>query len=495
LNKQEKEVALKGIKDEKAAIAEIKKAYKSALETLDAKILDLDDGIIARVAAGRDPQSKIYQKRYQEALRAEVSGIVDELKGMSEAQITSYLGKCYESGFVGTAYSFHAQGVPLTTPINQAELAKMITTTNGNIKLSERIWQDTPKLKTRIRQEISRGVALGASYEDIARDLKLRLNADARKAYRIARTEGGRVTEASKHAYALKAKEAGADVVKEWIAAMDSATRPEHVAMDGQIRELEQPFDGAGEKGLYPHDFGSPEMDINCRCTVGQRARWALSEAERKQLGEPIEADSFGEFRQAYYGRTGDVVGYNEWQKNTGTTRVKAVTPPQVLDVPRGRPLGMADALKVSNPSGDTLNCQRTVVAYELNRRGYKVGALPWSNAIATCTVDGADCFATRDGLRAKMRALGTRSELRKATRSDPIGARYIIGIQWHDGATHVFSAERTKTGMVFCDPQNGAADVERYFNQGGLLGYARIDDKLLNGYTEWDKILSTKKG
>ena len=40
--------------------------------------------------------------------------------------------------------------------------------------------------------------------------------------------------------------------------------------LDGQIRELDKPFEVAGRKAMYPSGFAE---DIHCRCALLQRAR------------------------------------------------------------------------------------------------------------------------------------------------------------------------------------------------------------------------------
>lgn len=61
-------------------------------------------------------------------------------------------------------------------------------------------------------------------------------------------------------------------VVKVWDATMDSRTRPSHAAMEGQRRNLNEPFVSAeGYRLMHPGDssLGAPgEMTISCRCVT-----------------------------------------------------------------------------------------------------------------------------------------------------------------------------------------------------------------------------------
>lgn len=152
-------------------------------------------------------------------------------------------------------------------------------------------------LKYQVTGSITRGIASGSSYGDIAKTITKSMVGDYSKmsggalgkAMQITRTESHRIkNEASYHA-ALKAKENGADIVKQWDSALDSRTRPHHAQLDGQIRELDEPFEVAGHKALYPGSFGVASEDIQCRCVALTRARWALDDEELETLKERAE--------------------------------------------------------------------------------------------------------------------------------------------------------------------------------------------------------------
>ena len=121
-------------------------------------------------------------------------------------------------------------------------------------------------------------------YADIARNIRNYGRVSMDKAITIARTEGHRIQEESRNEARHKAKEAGADIVKQWDSTLDSRTRPTHQKLDGQIRELDEPFEVNGMKAMYPSGFGKAKEDINCRCVCLQRARWALDDSELETL-------------------------------------------------------------------------------------------------------------------------------------------------------------------------------------------------------------------
>ena len=116
----------------------------------------------------------------------------------------------------------------------------------------------------------------------------------------------GRVQEQANFDAANKAKVAGADVVKQWSAVLDGKTRDTHRELDHQIREMDKPFETHGKKAMYPHDFGDPAEDCNCRCTLLTRARAAMDKDELAVMQKRAEffgldkTDSFAEFKEKY---------------------------------------------------------------------------------------------------------------------------------------------------------------------------------------------------
>ena len=94
---------------------------------------------------------------------------------------------------------------------------------------------------------------------------------------------------------------------RQWASTLDSRTREEHQKLDGQSRELDEPFDVNGCKAMYPGGFGIASEDINCRCCMLQRAKWALDEEELEELKKRAEffgldkTDDFEEFKNKFF--------------------------------------------------------------------------------------------------------------------------------------------------------------------------------------------------
>lgn len=302
MNKRQKEILQNELNNEKNVIKQIKTVYERALVAIDKKI--------ELLSANKMTQSKIYQKQYQEALKKQIEAILAMMNSEQYDVIQEYLKECYEDAFIGTLYDLQGQGIPLMFPINQEEVAQAIQhDTKLKKPLYEALGYNVEQLKKTIASEISRGIASSMMYAEIARNIRQYGGVSMSKALTIARTEGHRITEQARDKARHRAKEAGADVVKKWEAILDSRTRPTHQKLDGQIRELEEPFEVNGHKAMCPGGFGIAKEDINCRCAAMTRARWALEGGFTKYDGFTKELRNFSnpkdydEFKKWYFSK------------------------------------------------------------------------------------------------------------------------------------------------------------------------------------------------
>lgn len=306
MNRWEKEVQQSLLKDEEAVIRNLEKGYKSALNEINNKIAEY----ATRIQMDNTDTSAIYQKAYQEQLKAQIEASIRALHSGNYTTISKYLEDSYKNSYIGTFYNMQKQGVPLVIPIDQEDMIRAITL---NSKISEGLYKklgiDTNMMKKRITAEVTRGIASGSSWEQIAKQIGLKSNVTYTNAVRIARTEGHRIQQSSALDAMKKAKSKGADVVKQWDATLDGNTRSTHRALDGQIAELNQKFHSVQGDVEAPGMFGIPSEDCNCRCQLLQRAKWALKEQIDPDTGEVTWTD--GEFTKMN-GDTGEIVDFSD---------------------------------------------------------------------------------------------------------------------------------------------------------------------------------------
>lgn len=297
--------------DEREIMERLKKAYRQAARDCREKIREL-----SMRADMENLQSIIYQRQYQELLKKQIDRTLDDLCSGEFTAISEYIAHCYETGFLGVLYDLQGQGVPLMFPMNVDEAARAVQVDS---RLSEpmyrRLGEDTRKLKKSIRAELSRGIANGSSWNKIAACISTGMNSPFRAAYnnsvRIARTEGHRVQNEAAFQCQQQAKARGADILKIWDATLDGKTRPHHIELDGQAKEVDEPFEVAGKKAMYPGGFGDASEDCNCRCVLIQRSRtigeWDGGFAKMNNFTGEIMAfknrKSYEEFKEGFFSK------------------------------------------------------------------------------------------------------------------------------------------------------------------------------------------------
>jgi uncharacterized protein with gpF-like domain len=147
--------------------------------------------------------------------------------------------------------------------------------------IRRRITSVTETTRNQITAMVAKGQEEGLGVDAIAKSITERTPSISRqRGALIARTE---THGAANYAAQETAKTTGLDLVKEWVAVEDARTRSiarddafDHVSMDGQQREMDEPFDmpwtgGGGEplKIQYPGEAGQPGgAVINCRCSI-----------------------------------------------------------------------------------------------------------------------------------------------------------------------------------------------------------------------------------
>ena len=314
MNQRQKELQQQFLDNEKAVLKKLEHNYQDALDEINSKI----ELLMARQDA--DMQHVIYQVEYQKALKTQVQAILETLQTNEFETVSEYLTKSYEDGFIGTLYDLQGQGIPLIFPIDQEQVLEAIQhETNLSANLYTAMGYDIKDLQKKISGEISRGLSNGQMYSEISRNIASWARIPKNNAVRIARTEAHRIQTKASMNVCYKAQEKGANIVKQWDASLDKRTRDSHARVDGEIRELDEPF----SNGLmYPSDpSGSAEEVINCRCALLQRARWALGNDYTKWSEDAdvlvdddgttqfvkVDADSFKDFKGYYKDITGQM--------------------------------------------------------------------------------------------------------------------------------------------------------------------------------------------
>lgn len=270
LLREEKEVKKKLRANYRAALADVKKWLRGLTE---------DPGIA--------PEN-IRHDKYQRMLEAQLTELLKELGARNVSVMDDYLHEVYQEAYLGCLYRMHHDGVDLVVQIDPNRVERAIRRKTKDLQFSDRIYRNVDQLKEETKSEIARGFSTGQDYLWMAARISGRAGIAYSNACRIARTEGHRIANESDMDAMRDAVAAGADVVKEWNSTLDDVTRSTHRELDGQIRELDEPFEipSTGSRAMYPGGFGIAREDIHCRCCMSQRARWNLDSERYKYSRE-----------------------------------------------------------------------------------------------------------------------------------------------------------------------------------------------------------------
>lgn len=525
MNRRQKLIQQQFLNNEKGIISRLGQVYAQALKDIN--------GNIERLMKRFDPdtgdldQSAIYQLKYQNMVKDQLEGILNELQTKQFVSVAEYLDTCYEDGFVGSLFDLHGQGVPLMMPLDQEA---MVTAVQLDSKISKglytRLGEDVTMLKKRITAEVSRSIATGVSFAVTAKQLAGKTRIGYNNAIRIARTEGHRIQNQATMNVMEQAKDRGADVVKQWDATLDGKTRDSHVAVDGEIREVDERF----SNGLkFPGDpSGSAAEVINCRCQLMQRARWAVGGSFTKwnnftkQLETFDSPEAYDEFKKAFFSgenkrymnyvqdlekkyHTKDwgkiLDGMNTQEYNHYSTLLK--NNPVYNKVKGGNPVGdvtdtfnrkmslmsYEEDLVAVNPNWSTNkyrwthNCQRCVSTYEMRRRGYDVTAKPLPGKLHDDYLAHFAGAAWQGAYPEPCPVGSGKNQIEVFMGQWGDGARAIVNVRWPGGAGHVFIAEQRNGKTIYLDPQTGETNVADYFKHAAKGGtwLCRIDHLLPN--------------
>lgn len=156
----------------------------------------------------------------------------------------------------------------------------------------------------KIANAITTGIILGESIPKIAeRIARETAQANSSAVVRYARTTMTAAQNAGRLEAMEDALKMGIKTLKVWIAVLDDRTRDAHAELDGQTRDIKEPFESILGDIMYPGDPNADEANIwNCRCALG----WDYKEYPNKEYlrldnidGEPIEYMTYNDWQKA----------------------------------------------------------------------------------------------------------------------------------------------------------------------------------------------------
>ena len=163
MKKYQKEAEKAVLEHEEKIRAQLAESYREALRDVQKRLKELL----------KDPgnQQKIMRADSQKQLEADLKRLLKGLGDTSVEDVEEYLQKVYEDSFLGTVYGFHQEKVPIVLMVNETQMRKTVEKETADFKFSQRLYRNRDKLVSDVKKQLSRGIASGAAYRDIAREL------------------------------------------------------------------------------------------------------------------------------------------------------------------------------------------------------------------------------------------------------------------------------------------------------------------------------------
>lgn len=194
--------------------------------------------------------------------------------------VFGFMPEAYSTNFNYTTFQIEKQGaIDTSFTLYSRETVERLVRDNPQILPSPVPWGDLAKKLAEdkslrwnmqhLNSAILQGVLQGESIPKIAARVETVGEMNHKQAIRAARTAMTGAQNAGRIDAMRRAREKGVKLKKVWLATLDMRTRHEHRVLDGQRRDIDEPFEVEGYKIKFPGDPEAPgHLVYNCRCTL-----------------------------------------------------------------------------------------------------------------------------------------------------------------------------------------------------------------------------------
>lgn len=203
-----------------------------------------------------------------EKLLEEIIKAVNKSEAGLKSEIYQLLKEQYKESYYQTSFILETSAMAKIgyTTLKSEALDKAINNHFNGLTLNERLSKRRGDLIYNMRETITRGLIDGATYKNMANNIKDELEGDLVKANRIVRTESKRIRESGAFDSVMRAESKGIIMKKKWNTVKDERVRDRHKELDGITLDASDKFKLDGHEAEAPTMFGVASLDINCRC-------------------------------------------------------------------------------------------------------------------------------------------------------------------------------------------------------------------------------------
>jgi hypothetical protein len=274
--------------------------FDKKIRELIKKARDMEEGSVRGALklleqARTDVIAQIAQTEWQQYRQSELKKEIDltmrDLADKLGAHLKQAQGDMWEHGIKMTDLALQQVEIYLGIPFLDTRM--LLIMQDYSLDLLTGLTRDASR---KIGLEITRGLmGQKTPYEVIQtignmKDKDGVLLSISRRAETIVRTEAGRALEAAAQARREQAAQVVPGLKKQWRHGSSRVARTAHRDIDGQIRDIDKPFDipatdkAPAAKLMYPRDpAGSAAQTVNCSCyTVPWKEDWGEKERQHE---------------------------------------------------------------------------------------------------------------------------------------------------------------------------------------------------------------------
>lgn len=249
-------------------IADLQKQYQEAKKANDTELARQLGESLQKAKRERT----LTDKRYRELTRqtAEQLAHVNET---ATAYINNNLPEVYAMNYNATGEAFNGIGGYSFTLTDADTIRNLVESDSSLLPMRELDFaKDVAWNIEKMNAEVLQGILQGEPIDKIADRLAQVIGMNLRSAISAARTMVTSAENKGRQDGFERAAAMGIILEREWIATSDGRTRDWHRELDGVTVGVDEPFENAIGKIMYPGDPSANGANVwNCRCTIAAK--------------------------------------------------------------------------------------------------------------------------------------------------------------------------------------------------------------------------------
>ena len=249
-------------------IADLQKQYQEAKKANDTELARQLGKSLQKAKRERT----LTDRRYRELTRqtAEQLAHVNET---ATAYINNNLPEVYAMNYNATGEAFNGIGGYSFTLTDADTIRNLVESDSSFLPMRELDFaKDVAWNIEKMNAEVLQGILQGESMDEIADRLSQVIGMNLRSAISAARTMVTSAENKGRQDGFERAAAMGIILEREWIATSDGRTRDWHRELDGVTVGVDEPFENAIGKIMYPGDPSANGANVwNCRCTIAAK--------------------------------------------------------------------------------------------------------------------------------------------------------------------------------------------------------------------------------